>query len=112
MMAEITDKYMKELLLNAKNYTVVILKKTEKINEAGTDKIKYEHGKRNFQLREEGIMSIVCRVNDDSNISGVAIFNVNPEEVEKIMDGDPGVIAGIFTYEIHLCSSFTGDKLP
>jgi len=27
------------------------------------------------------------------------------------MDGDPGVMAGIFTYEVHLCRSFPGDKL-
>ncbi len=88
------------------------MKKTDKINEKGNEKIKYEHGKRNFQLREDGIISIVCRVNDDSNISGLAIFNRNQDEVKSIMDRDPGVIAGIFTYEIHLCSSFSGDKLP
>ena len=57
-------------------------------------------------------MPIVCRVNDDSDISGIAIFNGIPEEVKKIMDGDPGVVAGIFTYQVHECSSFPGDKLP
>ncbi len=111
-MTEITDEYTKQILLNTKNYTIVILKKTEKINEPGTDKIKYEHGKRNFQLREDGIMSIVCRINDASNISSIGIFNSNPDEVKKIMDEDPGVIAGIFTYEVHIFSSFPGDKLP
>ena len=100
------------MLSKSKDYTIVILKKTEKIHEHGTEKIKYEHGKSNFQLRENGILSIVCRINDESDLSGIAIFNCDPEEAEKIMDGDPGVIAGIFTYEIHLCSSFPGDKLP
>ena len=111
-MTEITDEFMKQMLIKSKNYTIVILKKTEKIDDPGTDKIKYEHGKRNFQLREDGILSIVCRINDESNISGVGIFNGNAEEVKKIMDNDPGVIAGIFTYEVHLCSSFPGDMLP
>ena len=54
----------------------------------------------------------VCRVTDDSDLSGVGIFNCDPEEAERIMNGDLGVIAGIFTYETHLCSSFPGDNLP
>ena len=111
-MMEVSKEYMLEMLSKTKNYTIVILKKTEKINEPGHDKIKYEHGKRNFQLREDGIISIVCRINDESDLSGIAIFNGNLEEVKMIMDRDPGVKAGIFTYEVHLCSSFPGDKLP
>ena len=111
-MTEITNEYMRDMLTKGKDYTIVILKHTDKIHENGSEKIKYEHGKRNFQLREDGIISIVCRVNDESNISGVAIFNRDPDEVKRIMDGYPGVIAGIFTYEIHLCNSFSGDKLP
>ena len=111
-MTGITDAYMKEMLIKAKDYSVVILKKTRKINEPGNENIKYEHGKRNFQLREDGLLSIVCRINDDSHISGLAIFNCNQDEVKNIMDRDPGVMAGIFTYEFHLCSSFSGDKLP
>lgn len=110
-MTEITDEYMKQMLTKSKNYTIVILRKTEKINEPGNDQIKYEHGKRNFQLRKDGIISIVCRIKDESNISGIAIFNSNLDEVKKIMDEDPGVKAGIFTYEVHLSSSFVGDKL-
>ena len=111
-MAEITNEYMMDMLTKGKNYTIVILKQTDKFHEKGYDKTKYEHGKRNFQLREDGIISIVCRINDESNLSGIAIFNRDPHEVKKIMDGDPGVIAGIFSYEIHLCNSFIGDKLP
>ena len=111
-MIEVSKEYMLEMLSKSKNYTIVILKKTKKINEPENDKIKYEHGKRNFQLREDGILSIVCRINDESNISGISIFNGNLEEVKVIMDNDPGVKAGIFTYEMHLCSSFPGDKLP
>ena len=111
-MMEVSKEYMLEMLSKSKNYTIVILKRTKKIDEPGNDKIKYEHGKRNFQLREDGIISIVCRINDESDLSGIAIFNGNLEEVKMIMDRDPGVKAGIFTYEMHLCSSFPGDKLP
>ena len=111
-MREITDEFMKEMMLKTKNYTVVILKATEKIKEPGTEEIIWEHGRRNFQLREEGILSIVCPIRDESNVNGVGIFNRDTDEVKKIMDEDPGVIAGIFTYEIHDSRSFPGDKLP
>jgi hypothetical protein len=33
-------------------------------------------------------------------------------ETRQIMDGDPGVKAGIFVYEVHPCSSFPVDTLP
>ena len=111
-MKEISDGFMKSMMLKNKNYTAVILKASEKIKEPGTEKIIWEHGRRNFQLREEGILSIVCPINDGSRVTGIGIFNRELEEVKKIMDGDPGVMAGIFTYEVHLCRSFPGDKLP
>ena len=88
---------MKEMMLKTKNYTVVILKATQKIKEPRTEKIIWEHARRNFQLREEGTLVIVCPIRDESEISGVGIFNRNPENVKEIMDGDPGVLAGIFT---------------
>jgi hypothetical protein len=34
------------------------------------------------------------------------------EEVVRIMDEDPVVKAGIFTYELHPTRSFPGDSLP
>ena len=29
-----------------------------------------------------------------------------------VMDADPGVKAGVFTYEVHVSRSFPGDRLP
>lgn len=111
-MNEISDEYMMQMLSTAKNYTVVILRKTDKIKEPGSEKILYEHGKRNFQLRDDGVLSVVCRVKDESDVSGIGIFNAPLEDVKRIMDGDPGVEAGVFTYEVHVSSSFPGDSLP
>lgn len=111
-MDEITDEYMRQMILNTKNYTTVILKDTKNIREPGAEDIIWEHVRRNFELREEGILSVVCPINDESGINGIGIFDRNPDEVKEIMDGDPGVIAGIFTYEIHPCRGFPGDKLP
>jgi hypothetical protein len=111
-MTTITDEYMRQMLALSKNYTLVILKPTQKRNEPGVDKIIWEHGRRNFALRAEGLLSIVCPVTDGRSISGIGIFNASPEEVKKIIDDDPGVKAGVFTYEIYPCRGFPGDKLP
>jgi hypothetical protein len=110
-MAKITDEYMMEMMPKAKNYTLVILKSLPKENEPGADKIIWEHARRNFSLRADGILSIVCPVRDESNISGIGIFNGSIDEIRKIMDEDPGVQAGIFEYEIHECRGFPGDSL-
>jgi len=108
----ITDEMMRKRIAQTKSYTVVILRKTTKYGEPGTDKIIWEHGRRNFQLREEGLLPIVCPVRDESDVSGVGIFTATPEEVKTIYDEDPGVKAGVFTYEIHTCRGFPGDSLP
>lgn len=111
-MAEITDEYMKQMMTRTKNYCVVILRATPKRNEPGADKIIWEHGRRNFALRDAGILSIVCPVIDGSNVSGIRIFNASVDETKKLMDEDPGVKAGVFEYEAHAARSFPGDCLP
>jgi hypothetical protein len=58
------------------------------------------------------LLSIVCPVLDHADIKGIGIFNTTKEELQKIMDADPGVQKGIFTYEILSCRSFPGDNLP
>ena len=93
-------------------YCIVILKAGPKHHEPGADAIIWEHGRRNFALRAEGLLSIVCPVRDDSDVNGVGIFNASVEETKKIMDDDPGVKAGVFVYEIHASRSFPGDSLP
>jgi hypothetical protein len=111
-MTEISDEYMKQMIATTKNYSIIILKAGPNIRGEETGKIVWEHGRRNFQLRAEGLLSIVCPINDGSGICGVGIFGTDAEAVKKIMDEDPGVLAGIFTYEIHPCRSFPGDSLP
>jgi len=111
-MANITDDYMKEMISATRTYTVVILRATDKRREPGADKIVWEHGRRNFSLRADGLLPIVCPISDGSEVSGVGIFDAPPDEVRTIMDGDPGVQAGIFTYEIHPCRGFPGSSLP
>ncbi|HEX7736626.1 MAG TPA: hypothetical protein VF458_17390 [Ktedonobacteraceae bacterium] len=110
-MSTISDEYMRERIATTRQYCVVILKAGPNKREAGVERIIWEHGRRNFELREAGLLSIVCPVNDGSDVSGVGIFNASLEEVQKIMDEDPGVKAGVFVYESHVCRSFPGDSL-
>lgn len=111
-MNSITDEFMREMLAKTRSYTVVILRATPKRRDPGADKIVWEHGRRNFQLRAEGVLSIVCPVSDGTDVSGVAIFKADPEATRTIMENDPGVKAGIFEYDIHPTVSFPGDALP
>lgn len=111
-MATITDKYMMQMLPTVKQYSIAILKAGPKRNEPGVEKIIWEHGRKNFSLRADGLLSIVCPVSDGSEVCGIGIFNTTEAELKTIMDEDPGVKAGVFVYEIHPCRSFPGDSLP
>ena len=71
-----------------------------------------EHGRRNAALLEAGLMPIVCPIADGSGVTGVSIFDLSVEEAERVMSRDPGVEAGVFTYELHPCRSFPGSTLP
>ncbi len=111
-MIEFTDSDMLEMMKAAREYAVVILKAGPAAGAPGSDKIVWEHGRRNFVLRAEGVLSIVCPVRDGSEVRGVGIFNGTVDEIRKVMDDDPGVKAGTFVYEIHPCRGFPGDRLP
>ena len=115
---EVTDEQLQASLTKTREYTVVILKAGPKFEApdsdrtSGATKIIWEHGKRNFALRQAGLMPIVCPIMDGSGITGVGIFDASPEEVETIMAADPGVRAGLFTYDIHPARGFPGSMLP
>jgi hypothetical protein len=111
-MAIITDDYMKEMIALTKNYVVVILRHGPNYLMPGVEKIIWEHGRRNFLLKSEGKLPIVCPVTDNSELNGVGIFIGSEEEVKQIRDEDPGVKEGVFIYELHSCRGFPGDSLP
>ena len=111
-MPTITDEQMQQMLSTTKPYTVLILKTGPKWESPGYCDIVREHGRRNFELRAQGVLSIVCPISDGSGTTGIGIFNASVEETQKIMDDDPGVKAGLFVYELHASRSFPGDSLP
>ncbi len=108
---EITDAYMAEQLEGAAAYTVALLYRGPRYDDAAARGLIWEHGRRNFALREEGKLPIVCPGADKSDFAGVAIFAATPEEVQEIMATDPGVEAGVFTYELHPVHGFPDSSL-
>jgi hypothetical protein len=110
--AEITDDYMRSSISLNKPYSFVLLNKGPNYGAPGSDKIIWEHGRRNFALRANGVLAIVCPVVDDSERCGIGIFNADPAAAVRLLEDDPGVQAGVFTYEVHPVRSFPGDSLP
>lgn len=74
---EITDEYMKQMSATTKPYTVVILKKGPAFKMPDVLPVVWEHGRRNYQLRAEGLLSIVCPIPDDAAMAGIGIFNTD-----------------------------------
>ena len=107
----ITDDYMNNRIGQARTYALVVLKPTPEYFAADSRPIVWEHGRRNMALQAAGIMPIVCPVGDDQ-IAGIGIFDTHPDEARSIIADDPGVRAGIFTFEVHTCRGFPGDALP
>ena len=109
----VTDEMMRSRLGGTREYTIVVLHRAPAYaTRSDVESIVWEHGRRNFALRAAGLLSIVCPVRDDSDVAGVGIYNADPAQTCEILRGDPGVQAGIFTYEVHPCRAFPGDCLP
>jgi hypothetical protein len=111
-MTEVTDEMMGTRLAATRRYTLMILKRGPNRSMPDVEKIIWEHGRRNMALRLAGHLAIVCPVSDGSEICGIGIFKAEPDAVRQIMDEDPGVQAGVFTFEVHPTRGFPGDALP
>ena len=109
---ELTDERFRELLQASRPYTVVILKAGPRRSMEGADQIIWEHGRRNMSLRLAGLLPIVCPIQDGSEVSGVGVFDVEPDVARAIMSEDPGVKLGVFTFEVHPARGFPGAALP
>ena len=108
---EITDDYMRDMLTQARMYTAVLLSAGPHRHDEGVSAIIWEHGRRNFELRAQGLLVVVMPVADDTPLAGIGVFNASVERTRDIMDGDPAVIAGVLTYQIHPVRGFPGDAL-
>lgn len=111
-MADITDQFMQAQLAGARMYSAVLLRRGARYSEPDAPAIIWEHGRRNFSLRADGVLVVVCPVADDSELAGIGIFDVSPEETARIMADDPAVRAGVLSCEVHPVRGFPGDALP
>lgn len=111
-MKTFTDEEMGALLPTARMYSVVILTRGPKFGDEAAPAIVWEHGRRNFGLRDDGVLAVVLPVTDGSEVCGLGVFAATVEETAAIMEDDPGVVAGVFSYEVHPCRGFPGDALP
>jgi hypothetical protein len=109
----ISDEHMRASLRDrTRAYTLMMLKQGPSWHVPEREQIIWEHGRRNFALRENGVLAIVCPIPDESTWCGIGVFDATEDEVHAIMQSDPGVQAGIFEYELHPVRSFRGDRLP
>jgi hypothetical protein len=111
-MKTFTDEEMGQLLPTTKSYSVAILTRGPKFGDQTAPAVIWEHGRRNFGLRDDGVLPVVLPVTDGSDVCGIGVFAATVEETTAIMNHDPGVLAGVFTYEVHPCRGFPGDALP
>jgi hypothetical protein len=110
--ADISDEFMRDMLGRSKGYSLVLLRDGPNRHAEGVQPMPWEHGRRNFALRADNLLSVVCRVDDGSQWAGVGIFDAPVEEVARLMDDDPAVRAGVLAYEVHPVLGFPGDGLP
>ena len=110
-MADITDEFMRQMLAQTRTYTAVLLRRTDRYG-PDSGAIIWEHGRRNMQLRDAGILCVVMPIRDGGELAGVGIFDASPETTEAIIAADPAVAAGVLSAEVHEASGFPGDHLP
>lgn len=100
-------------LSKLKPYLIVILKKSINYHKPDSQNIiQTEHLPYIFNLKSKGIMAIPMPVRDETDIAAIGVFvSNNKEEAGKIMDNDPAVIKGIFTYLLLNAIGLQGDSL-
>lgn len=107
----VDDDAMLGRLNQSKAYTMVILLATDRLVQPQVDPIIWAHGRRNMGLMDAGIAPVIVPVTSPEGPAGFALFATDPDKTRRIMDADPGVVAGVFTYEIHPCRGFPGSAL-
>lgn len=108
----ISDEKMRARLSQTASYTAMLLRLTDKFARPAADSIIWEHGRRNMALVDAGLLAVVLPAGGDNGLAGLGVFATTAEEARVIMDDDPGVRAGIFTYELHPVRGFPGASLP
>jgi hypothetical protein len=110
--SQITDEFMMRERERASEYSLVILRTTPTTFSEEAAPIIWEHGRRNFALRADGVLSIVCPANDRGELAGIGIFAASSDDVRALMREDPAIEAGVLQFDVHPIRGFPGDRLP
>jgi hypothetical protein len=84
-----TDDEMNAQLASTRPYSVAILRAGANFVTDRSQRISWE-GRRNFGLRDDGMLSIVLPVADGSGVCGICVFTATVEQTAAIMRDDPG----------------------
>ena len=112
---EITNEFIEKTVATGKQYCIYFYRSRPIRNHPKdqAENIQPEHLRYLFQLKAEGKLVINGPVTDDGELRGVGIFDTtDPEEVKRLLEGDPAVKAGRLIYEIHPWFGIPGSCLP
>ena len=107
----VTDDQIRQLAATAKPYSLALLWWRPERHMDGAEAIELEHQRRMVSLRADGVIAILCPVGSET-LAGMVILNLPAEEAREVMGGDPCVVAGMMSCELHACHGFPGDALP
>ncbi|OQP62305.1 hypothetical protein A3860_28480 [Niastella vici] len=102
-------------LATIKPYILVVLTKGENYGLSDSPRIiQSEHLPYIFEQRRNNQMVLTMPVMDNNtNLAAVAVYNTtDKDEVQRLLDKDPAIMAGVFDYEIVTGMGLPGDKLP
>lgn len=111
MITHVDDDEMRAGLAGTRLYTMVLLYAGPNYGTPDSRPIIWEHGRRNFGLRADGVLNVVCPVQDDTQVCGLQIFDLDAKAADALMVEDPAIVAGILTYTVHPVRGFPGDAL-
>jgi hypothetical protein len=108
---------MRAQMAASRPYTLVFLKKgpAYELPDGRSPEQKaivWEHVRRNMRLKAEGTKALVGPLAGGGEIVGLSVFTVPERDVRKLMEDDPGVRAGVFSYEIATWHEVPGTGLP
>lgn len=111
----ITKEYIQSEIARGKNYTVVFLTAGPNRSAYPAEKLEENHMAHLaylFALKEEGKLLVNGPVTDNPNFLGMSIYaSSDKEEVRALVEADPAVIAGRFSYEMYSYFSLPGSTL-
>lgn len=107
-MVEITPNAIKAEVAKARSYTLVVLRRGPRFD--ATSDIQMSHLQHVFGMRNAGEQLVTIPVTDSGEIVGIGLMaTANKDEAAALMESDPGVAAGRFTYELLSCMAMPGD---